>query len=260
MQNGPGVDRVLRMLTDPKRSGKNLRLRRENFHRTKTHNTMGRGRTSKKTKKFEAKHLTRTIEDRKIRKKNKDKYNKNKVRNAERAAAAALGKEESSKKRTEKEKGTLLENMSVEEFLETGGGGLGDVLADEAPEVTIDEMAQSHKSGLEGLKEKDPSFYEFLKQNDKELLEFDPDELVEDEEEEEEPSVEGRLTLEILAKWEKLLKEQKSLSALKKLLIAVKNAAINVKGEEPEAGNTKYVLSEPEGLHLHILANMDSLR
>ena len=49
-----------------------------------------------------------------------------------------------------------------------------------------DEMEKSHKAGLEGLKEKDPSFYEFLKQNDKDLLEFDPDELVEEEEEDEE--------------------------------------------------------------------------
>jgi nucleolar complex protein 2 len=231
---------------------------------------MARGKVSKQTKKFESKHLKRTIDDRKIRKKNKDKYNKNKDRNATRKAAATLAKGEGIKEQPKKGgKGTLLDNMTVEEFLETGGSGLGGILEDELPEDQTEkmdemqEMEQSHKTGLEGLKEKDPSFYEFLKQNDKTLLEFDPDELVEDEDdedaEEQEYVQEGGLTLEVLAQWEKLLKEQKSLSALKKLLIAVRSAAINVNGEDPQSGNSKYVLNDPEGLYLSTVANINSL-
>ena len=38
--------------------------------------------------------------------------------------------------------------------------------------------------------------------------------------------------MEILSKWEKLLIEEKSLGTLKKVLIAVRNAAANVTGEE----------------------------
>ena len=133
--------------------------------------------------------------------------------------------------------------MTMDEFLESGGGGGEDV-------TMTNEMETSHKAGLEGLKEKDPSFYEFLKQNDKDLLEFDPDELVEEEEDEEmeDGPVEGGLTVEILSKWEKLLIKEKSLGTLKKVLIAVRNAAANVTGEEAQNGNVKYVLTDPQGI------------
>jgi len=114
-----------------------------------------------------------------------------------------------------------------------------------------DDLEKSHKAGLEGLKEKDPAFYQFLKQNDRELLDFDPDELQEedDEEDEEDAPIEGGLTVETLGRWEKLLKEGNSLGTLKKVLIAVKNAAANFTGEEVQGGNVKYVLTDPEGIH-----------
>jgi len=62
--------------------------------------------------------------------------------------------------------------------------------------------------------------------------------------------VEGGLTVEILSKWEKLLIEDKSLGTLKNVLIAVRNAAANVIGEE-EKGNAKYILMDLEGVPLH---------
>jgi nucleolar complex protein 2 len=203
---------------------------------------MARGRTTKSTKKFEQKHLSRTLEARKIQKKNKEKYNKRNPHKDDRKPSVAV--EDVPAK---KSKGALIEGMTMDEFLETG---TGDVVAEEEMQVDeeveeVDDLAMSHKAGLEGLKEKDPSFYEFLKQNDKELLEFDPDELVEEDEEEQGP-VEGGLTVEILNKWEKLLVEEKSLGTMKKVLIAVRSAAANVTGEE-EIGNAKYVLTDPEG-------------
>jgi nucleolar complex protein 2 len=207
---------------------------------------MARGRTSKATKKFESKHLGHTLETRKIQKRNKDKYNKNKVRNdARKDAAMEIVKEDLAKKKViASGKGTLFDGMTMDEFLESGGGGGEDV-------TMTNEMETSHKAGLEGLKEKDPSFYEFLKQNDKDLLEFDPDDLVEGEEEDEEMGdvpVEGGLTVEILSKWEKLLTKEKSLGTLKKVLIAVRNAAANVTGEEAQNGNVKYVLTDAQGI------------
>lgn len=211
---------------------------------------MARGRTSKATKKFEKNKLGKVIETRKIQKKNKEKYNKNKVRNDARKAAAReiVQKEFARKKAIAEGKGDLFDNMTMDEFLATPA----DNMQIDTPQYTQDnlegdELEKSHKEGLDGLKEKDPSFYEFLKQNDRELLEFDPDELVEDEEEEEDVPVEGGLTKEILGRWEKLLVEEKSLSALKKVLIAVRNAAANVTGDEPQNENTKYILTDPEG-------------
>ena len=132
--------------------------------------------------------------------------------------------------------------MSMEKFLETGGEGM-----------EVDEMEKMHLEGLGGLKENDPSFYEFLKANDRELLEFDPDALeMEVEEEEEEEAVEGGLTTEVLDRWEKLL-EEKSLGALRKILIAVKHAAANVTGDEKHTGNAKYVLTDPAGTKFPLL-------
>jgi len=218
---------------------------------------MARGRVSKATKKFQAKHLTHTLESRKIHKKNKDKYNKKNKDRSKTTAAAKEGAEEQHQQQQQngkaKGKASLFAGMSMDEFLQTGGGGEDVMQIDEVDQESAeidDEMEKSHKAGLEGLKEKDPAFYEFLKQNDRELLDFDPDELEEDEDEAEGAPVEGGLTVETLSRWEKLLKEEKSLATLKKVLIAVKNAASNVTGEEIHGGNAKYVLTDPEGMVL----------
>jgi len=199
---------------------------------------MARGRTSKATKKFESKHLKRVIDERRIRKKNKDKYN-NKKKKKGVIKALDSEKPENEEKPLQNDKKTTFDGMTIDEFLETGGDDGGPSL----PDTSV--LAKSHKVALEGLKEKDPSFYEYLKENDRELLEFDPDELVDDEDDEE-GHAEGGLTVEILAKWEKLLIEQKSLSALKKILIAVKQAAANLT-DETQGGNEKYILTDPEG-------------
>jgi nucleolar complex protein 2 len=214
---------------------------------------MARGRTTKSTKKFESKHLSRTIESRKIQKKNRDKYNKRNPGHDARKSGARANVEEEAVKKKAAGKGPLIEGMTMDEFLD--GGAAEDTQVD--PDVTedleteVENLEMSHKAGLEGLKDNDPSFYEFLKQNDKELLEFEPDELI--EEDVEEGPMEGGLTVEILSKWEKLLIEEKSLGTLKKVLIAVRSAAASVIGEE-EKGNAKYVLMDPEGLFaLHLM-------
>ena len=211
---------------------------------------MARGRASKATKKFESKHLSKVLENRKIQKRNKDRYGKNKVRNdAQKAGAKAIVEEEFVQpKAAANGKGSIFDGMTMDEFLETGGVAEGDA------EKEVDELEASHRAGLEGLKEKDPSFYEFLKQNDRELLDFDPDGLEEEMdiddmvEEGGKVTVEGGLTQEVLARWEKLLVEEKSLGTLKKVLIAVRSAAANVTGEESsQTGNAQYILTDPAG-------------
>jgi nucleolar complex protein 2 len=212
---------------------------------------MGKGRTTKATKKFESNHLARTIKNRKIQKKNKQKHaNNKKVHNDSKGSGHGEAVDEAAhQKAVGKKNGVLIEDMTMDEFLENGGDDLEaekmNVDAEEA-EDDVAELATSHKTGLENLKEKDPEFYKFLKDNDRELLEFDPDELVELEEVEEDP-VKGGLTVDVLNKWERLLIEEQSLGTLRKVLIAVRSAAANVTGEE-EMGNAKYVLTDPEGM------------
>lgn len=195
---------------------------------------------SKQTKKFLKKQPTNKTEGPKIQKSNHSKFGKRKVGNAAPTVASkeTVPREVGEKKSTGKR--TLLDGMSMDEFLQTGEEGLA-----------VDEMERMHLEGLGGLKEKDPSFYEFLKANDRDLLEFDPDTLEmeeEDEEEEEEGEVvDGGLTTEILDRWEKLLSGDKSLGTLKKVLIAIKHAAAHVTGDENHTVNAKYILNDPSG-------------
>lgn len=48
---------------------------------------------------------------------------------------------------------------------------------DDDASMDFDEELFSHKKTLESLKEKDPEFFEYLQKNDKELLEFDDDDI-----------------------------------------------------------------------------------
>lgn len=64
---------------------------------------------------------------------------------------------------------------------------------------------------LSKLAEKDPEFYKYLQENDKELLQFEPEDAADDEDDEEEEDVEMEsetlpiLTKDILRGWQKAL-------------------------------------------------------
>ncbi|OCH88941.1 Noc2-domain-containing protein [Obba rivulosa] len=95
----------------------------------------------------------------------------------------------------------------------------------------LDEEGADHLAELSKLAEKDPEFYKYLQENDRELLEFnlnaaDGDEDMADEDEFEAMSDEKApmLTKAILQKWQKALLEQRSLRALRRLLIAFRSA------------------------------------
>ncbi|KAF9264587.1 Noc2-domain-containing protein [Marasmius fiardii PR-910] len=105
-----------------------------------------------------------------------------------------------------------------------------------------DDEGQNHIMELSKLAEKDPEFYKYLQENDRELLEFDPNSMqVADENEggdddDEDTEMTGErlppLTTDILRKWQKALLEQRSLRALRKLLIAFRSAAhMNEEGQ-----------------------------
>jgi hypothetical protein len=204
------------------------------------------GKPSKQTKKFLKKQPTNNAAAPKIQ---KSKHNrKQKVGNAARSVVSKDTVQPEVAEKSSQGKRTLLDGISMDEFLQMGEQGLA-----------VGEMERMHLEGLGGLKETDPSFYEFLKANDRQLLEFDPDTLeMEDENEEEDEDerevVDGGLTAEVLDRWEKLLREEKSLGTLKKVLIAVRHAAANVTGDEKHAGNAKYILTDPSGMYQFLLA------
>ncbi|KIM24518.1 hypothetical protein M408DRAFT_331746 [Serendipita vermifera MAFF 305830] len=98
-----------------------------------------------------------------------------------------------------------------------------------------DEEGAGHLLELSKLAEKDPEFYKYLQENDKELLEFnanEPDVIASDEEmetgipsEDEGEEATPVLKPETLKTWQKALLEHRSLRALRKLLLAFRAAA-----------------------------------
>ncbi|OAX38419.1 Noc2-domain-containing protein [Rhizopogon vinicolor AM-OR11-026] len=118
-------------------------------------------------------------------------------------------------------------------------------VADDQSFASIDDLevdqGAAHMFELAQLAEKDPEFYKYLQENDRELLEFNAtqgsdNEMDEDEEddgmdEENDGDDEGDegdelpiLTTDILKTWQRALLEHRSLRALRKLLIAFRSA------------------------------------
>ncbi|EAU87524.1 hypothetical protein CC1G_11196 [Coprinopsis cinerea okayama7 len=100
-----------------------------------------------------------------------------------------------------------------------------------------DDEGKQHLLELSQLAEKDPEFYKYLQENDKELLNFKADDFAggddDDMDGDEDVDMDGEddedkvptLTKEQLSKWQKALLEQRSLRALRKLLVAFRSAA-----------------------------------
>lgn len=170
--------------------------------------------------------------------------------------------------------------MSVDDFL---GGGFksaaaddedGDDAEDDDEEEDdddgddledVEEMSEDeedvgmHADDLEKLKEKDPEFYAYLQENDKELLQFgqesDDDE---DESEEEAKSSKAkassskatkaetgpqRVTLKMLAGWQKSMLAYRSLKALRRLLIAFR-CAVKPEEEGSRTEGASFIIEE----------------
>lgn len=123
-----------------------------------------------------------------------------------------------------------------DEQLDSEENGDEESIADDQSFASIDDLEDegtAHAAELSKLAEKDPEFYKYLQENDRELLEFDPNQSDEDEDEQVDQDgdtdMDGEsvpiLTNEILQKWKKALLEHRSLRALRRLLIAFRSAA-----------------------------------
>lgn len=168
--------------------GKKASKRTKNFQKNHLQSSVANrrrhqkiSRTDEKKKRNEESRLRREIEE---EENEEDEDEEGKDEEEERGFADA----KSEKKKKKKE----LEEMDIDEFLDASDddeeddddeddeSSEDDDSDDEDEEdnddaKTREEMKQ-HKKHLESLKETDPEFYEYLQQEDKELLEFDDDE------------------------------------------------------------------------------------
>jgi nucleolar complex protein 2 len=104
-----------------------------------------------------------------------------------------------------------------------------------------------HKKSLQSLKEKDPEFYEFLRQNDRQLLDFDDRDSDEDLEEdndfdEELGSIESgdKLTLKMIDDWSLKLNEKSDLDTIKLVVKWFRN----VVNQTSDESSTRIVSSD----------------
>lgn len=147
---------------------------------------------------------------------------------------------------------------------------------DEGSEASGEDDFEAHKGQLEALKEKDPEFYKYLKENDSELLDFgdhgdlaEVDELSEEEDEgpakkkkkaakkeEEEDTTSNTLTIGTVKKWQKLMEEQNSIRAMRQAVLAFRAAAyVN----EVEAQEQKYSISDPDVYHQVLITALSTI-
>ncbi|KAF3398460.1 Nucleolar complex protein 2 [Penicillium rolfsii] len=261
----------------------------------------------KSTKKFEKKHLKDTLERRKASAKIKQRHQLNDKRKAQSASRRDAEAEEESDSEEVKKKNAFAE-MKVDDFF-AGGFDIADATdgkkkaskKDVTPKIgkrkRTDNQEQeeagedsaasdndddnssdaddfdAHKDQLEALKEKDPEFYKYLKENDAELLDFgamgdlsEVDELSEGEASEEEgPAkkkkkkakkdegedneqevIDNTLTISMVKKWQSLMEEQHSIRAMRQTVLAFRAAASVNDAEAPEQ---KYTISDPNVYH-----------
>ncbi|CAZ84505.1 unnamed protein product [Tuber melanosporum] len=239
------------------------------------------GRIKKSTRKFEAKHLKKTLEDRKAHVKVKQRHQlaeKRKKRVDGNADKDAEEKEIKKSKRKDDDV-ELFEDMSVEQFFQGG------FEAEEKDNGEVEEKGESndeletHRADLSALAEKDPEFFKYLQENDSELLDFTAAEqdgrsgidiMSEGESEDEAPKKkkkkkpkksEGKelaqndiagssieVTLRDVETWKRALVEEKSLRSLKKVVLAFR-AAVHVSDVGDNDSGCKYTITDANIYH-----------
>ncbi|EDN63539.1 nucleolar complex associated [Saccharomyces cerevisiae YJM789] len=232
------------------------------------------GKVSKSTKKFQSKHLKHTLDQRrkeKIQKKRIQGRRGNKT-DQEKADAAAGTREQQQLKKSAKEE--VFKDMSVETFFEKGieipkeNKKLKKKTTKEQSDEDSSSSEEEEDMGqsMAKLAEKDPEFYKYLEENDKDLLDFagtnpldgiDSQDEGEDaernsniEEKSEQMELEKEkieLSLKLVRKWKKQLHDSPSLKLLRNIISAFK-VAVNLNKEE-NIEDYKYAITDEKAFH-----------
>ncbi|KAI9017601.1 Noc2p family-domain-containing protein [Gaertneriomyces semiglobifer] len=147
-----------------------------------------------------------------------------------------------------------------------------DATSSSTKKEALNKQIEEHKAELENLKEKDPEFFKFLAEHDKDLLDFVNEEVSDDEEEDElhgsgdehEEEEEGQgefaddndtmdntgtqipITKPLLLQWRTSLTTLHSLRTLRKCLLAFRAAALSVSpSENATADTSRYTIPSP---------------
>ncbi|CAN6602786.1 nucleolar complex protein 2 [Trichomonascus vanleenenianus] len=174
----------------------------------------------------------------------------------------------------------VFNDMSIEDFMEEGykvpepkkkkNNRKSKKDESESESESEDQSAmEKHRAELDKLAETDPEFYKYLKENDKEMLNFNPEDLpdqdddeedddedvemgeregsddVEEDEEDEEDEVKDVVTLKMVKHWQEHLEKEHSLRTLKKVLRAFVAAVQYSEASEADSEH-KYAVTDPE--------------
>ncbi|KAH3902297.1 probable Nucleolar complex protein 2 [Saccharomycodes ludwigii] len=220
------------------------------------------GKVTKATKKFQSKQLKHVLDHRKKIKEFKQKTKGRRGnKNEQEKKDTQLTKEEQAAMKSKKEE--VFKDMSVDDFFSGGFDVPQKMKAPSKKKTKSNEESSSEEEedgdiDMDELKEKDPEFYKYLEENDKEVLEFSAsnplDDISEDEKDEEnheqknDTSKETRdedgkveVSLKLVKQWHKALKEKPTLKLIRNVVSAFK-AAVNLNNEEI-AESFKYTVS-----------------
>lgn len=243
-------------------------------------------KTSKATKKFQNKHLKHTIEHRREVQKHNKKFAQRKKSSAkdgttdeptESKATKPIFKDMSVEDFFEggfevpkPKKGTVIEEKSEDEEMEASSddndeNNEGSDVEENAAEGESSDDEETMKQSLKDLESKDPEFFKYLKENDKNLLDFEavnPLDAISDDEDNEDDDDEDadddeekiekealkqtsnakriEITKAMVAKWDKQLKKP-TLKLVQNVISAFKAAVYINSSDENE---TRYLITE----------------
>ncbi|CCC68255.1 hypothetical protein NCAS_0B01710 [Naumovozyma castellii] len=224
------------------------------------------GKVSKATKKFQSKHLKRTLDQRKENKAHKKRIQGRRGNKTdEEKRAAALTKEDQKLKKSAKEE--VFKDMSVEEFFDKGieipkeNKKLKKAKKDkENDDDNSSSEEEDMATQMADLSKNDPEFYKYLQENDKDLLDFKGTNPLDEADEDDDDDVEKLeineaepeiakidLTLKLVKKWKKDLRETPNLKLLRNVVNAFK-VAVNLNKDE-NVEDYKYTVTDEKAFH-----------
>ncbi|EJS41645.1 noc2p [Saccharomyces arboricola H-6] len=230
------------------------------------------GKVSKSTKKFQSKHLKHTLDQRRKEKNQKKRIQGRRGNKTEEEKANAAGtREQQTLKNAAKEE--VFKDMSVESFFEKGIEIPKEnkklkkkkTVKEESEEESSSEEEEDMGKSMAKLAEKDPEFYKYLEENDKDLLDFGGSNPLDEINDEDAEGAEGdkkgtesseqvehekekvALSLKLVRQWKKQLHDSPNLKLLRNMISAFK-VAVNLNKEE-SIEDYKYAITDEKAFH-----------